>query len=230
MSSGEGMVPLENVNAEKDLGILTDNELTFKAHMAEKIQKANRIVGLIRRSFHFLDTEMFSTLYKSLVRPILEYGSPVWSPEAKGSIIDVENVQRRATKLVDSLSNLSYEERMKILNLPSLEYRRVRGRMIETYKILHNYYDFSFPWLTLESDAIPKETTTGRMKTRGSALKLHKEHKKTPAKRKVFSYQVVNDWNTLPHSVTNAATLNSFKNGLDKFWAKRMYSYTEYGK
>ena len=88
---------------------------------------------MIRRSFTYLDAEVVRTLYTSLVRPSLEYANAVWSPMYKKDAVAIENVQRRATKLVPKLKNLSYEERLKSLNLPSMYYRRARGDMIETF-------------------------------------------------------------------------------------------------
>ena len=71
---------LERVTQEKDLGVTFDNSLSFEFHMAEKISKANRMTGIIRRTFHYLDKEMFLNLYKALVRPPIEYTNQVWSP------------------------------------------------------------------------------------------------------------------------------------------------------
>ena len=80
---------------------------------------------------------MFLDLYKTLVRPHLEYATPIWTPLYKKDSIMLENVQRRATRLVKALSGLTYQERLLELGLPSLEYRRLRADVIEVYKIIH---------------------------------------------------------------------------------------------
>ena len=80
---------------------------------------------------------MFTSIYKSAVRPHLEYASCVWSPMFKKDKILIENIQRRATKFVKCLKHMSYEDRLKTLGLPSLEYRRERSDMIQVYKIMH---------------------------------------------------------------------------------------------
>ena len=86
---------------------------------------------------------MFLSLYKTLVRPHLEYANCVWSPFFKMDITRLEKVQRRSTKIVPSLADLPYAERLKQLNLPTLSYRRVRGDMIQVFKIMNGLTDMS---------------------------------------------------------------------------------------
>ena len=132
---------LECVEQMKDLGVIIDKDLSFEFHTQEKINKANRIMGMIRRAFTYLDEEMFLCLFKAFVRPHVEYANAVWNPYKAKDVLAVENVQRRATKLLPSLKSLSYSERLKKLKLPTLVYRRARGDMIETYKLLMSYND-----------------------------------------------------------------------------------------
>ena len=75
------------------------------------------------------------------MRPRLEYAASILNPYKKGYIDDLEKVQRRATKLLQNISHLSYPERLAALSLPTLVYRRISGDMIETFKILSNIYD-----------------------------------------------------------------------------------------
>ena len=74
---------LEHVFSEKDLGVIIDSDLTFEEHITTKIKKANQMMGLVRRSFTFLDGNTFTRLYTTIVRPHLEYGQAVWSPHLK---------------------------------------------------------------------------------------------------------------------------------------------------
>ena len=117
---------LEEVQEEKDLGVIVDNKLKFKSHISQKISKANSMLYLIKNCFKHLDENMFLLLYKSLVRPHLEYASSAWNPITKEDIIRIEGVQRQATKLIPNLSTLNYTERMTKLELPSLYFRRLR--------------------------------------------------------------------------------------------------------
>ena len=77
----------------------------------------------------------------SLVRPHIEYINQVWSPHLIKHITALENVQRRASKLIPGYKELDYKEHLNRLNLPTLSYRRLRGDMIEIYKILTGNYD-----------------------------------------------------------------------------------------
>ena len=121
---------------ERDLGVLIDDKLEFDKHIRGIVNKANRMLGLIRIGFSCLDEEIFMNLYPVLVRPLLEYCVQVWSPYKQKYINLIEGVQRRATRLVPSLRKLSYEKRLEKLKLTMLIERRFRGDMIETYKIL----------------------------------------------------------------------------------------------
>ena len=151
---------------------------------------------------------MFLRLYKSLVRPHLEYASPVWSPYLKKHQIFLENVQRRATKLIKNLSQLSYKERLLQLGLPSLEYRRMRADMLQVYKILNNIN------LPSTNDLL---ITAYCNRTRGHNLKLSKQSSNTELRRNRFSIRVVDSWNNLTHEIVNAPSVNSFKNKLNSF-------------
>ena len=95
----------------------------FEEHIAYKVNKANALVGLIRRSFSYLDGELFKKLFTSFVRPHLEYAQAVWHPYLLKQKRIIENFQIRATKLVDGMKNISYVDRLKKLNLQSLEFR-----------------------------------------------------------------------------------------------------------
>ena len=126
---------IHNVDYEKDLGVIFDTKLNFSKHISTKVKLANRNLGIISKTFTFMAPEMFLTLYKSLVRPHLEYASVIWSPKFKKDKIVIGNVQRRATRLVQSLKTLTYKERLIKLGLPTLEYRRERADLIQTFKL-----------------------------------------------------------------------------------------------
>ena len=117
MVSENEEIELEKVKNEKDLGVIIDQNLTFRDHITSKVNIANRNLGIIFRTFTYIDEGMFLNLYKSLIRPHVEYATPIWSPLYKKDKIIIENVQRRATKLVSSCKNLSYTERLRKLGI-----------------------------------------------------------------------------------------------------------------
>ena len=122
---------IKEVQLEKDLGIWLDNKLTFETHIIKKANKANGMTAVIKKSFTKVTKQVFLNIYKCLIRPHLEFANIIWHPRLIKHQKILENVQRRATRLVSELKNLSYYERLKELKLSSLEYRRKRGTMIE---------------------------------------------------------------------------------------------------
>ena len=120
-------IKLQVVTDEKDLGIIIQNNLKCDKQCAKAVNTATRVLGMIKRTFVHLDKVVFIALYKSLVRPHLEYCVQAWCPHYCKDIDLLERVQRRATKMVTALSNCSYEDRLKILGLTTLATRRIRG-------------------------------------------------------------------------------------------------------
>ena len=203
--------PLISTDVEKDLGVLVTSDLKVSSQVSKVASKANCVVGQIRRSFTFMDKQMFSSLYKSLVRPIMEYAVQAWSPYLEQDKLKLEKVQRRATKIVPELSELPYEERLAQLGLPSLEARRERGDLIEVFNILKGFENIDrTTFFHLASEIGPNIT-------RGSSLKLNKPRWPTTKRNKFFDTRVINKWNELPEWVVSSETINTFKNNLDRY-------------
>ena len=208
-------IMMEEVTVEKDLGIHIDMDLKFRKQAAAAVAKASQVMAVIRRSFQILDKSTLPVLYKTLVRPHLEYGNIIWGPFNRADQQLVERVQRRATKMVPELRHLSYSERLQELNLPSLYHRRRRGDMIMVYQLLHGGIDLD-----------PQDFFTAGISrsTRGHAWRLIKPRAITRIRRNAFSVRVINDWNGLPPAVVSAETLNQFKNRLDRHWTHIAYT------
>ena len=181
---------------------------------AKKVNKANSLFGMIRRTFLHLDKENFKLLFTSIVRPHLEYANSVWNPQLKRLINMVENVQRRATKCIPGLSNLTYKERLEILDLPTLQYRRYRGDMIEVFKCAHLLYDNE-----VLNDFLTFKCNEGH-NLRGHRYRLNKVLFRKDVRKHAFTARVTNQWNNLPDHITGAPTINIFKNRLDRLWKK----------
>ena len=177
---------MDHVFEEKDLGVVIDSDLTFDEHILTKVRVANAMVGLIRRTFSYLDPMMFLKLFTAFVRPHLEYAVAVWSPHLKKHIDAIENVQIRATKLVDGFGKLTYQERLEKLNLQTLAYRRLRGDIIEIHKHFHRYDHHPLPG---ERDQVDNRVSSFMKSTRKMAKNdpisyegqnLHFEYRNSP--------------------------------------------------
>jgi len=132
----------------------------------------------------------------------------VWCPYKKGDIEIIEKVPKRATKLIISLKHLSYSERLKQLQLPTLKYRRLRGDMIQVFKMVHKY----------DVCAAVKLNFNTLSTTWGNKYKLQKSASHYNFRKFSFCSRVVNIRNSLPDSVVDADMLNNFKSHLDKHW------------
>lgn len=200
---------LEVVEYQKDLGVYITSNLKWETHIISITKKTNSILYIIRKAFFYIDKTLFLKLYKTYIRPLLEYAFQIWSPYFKKDIELLERVQRRATKMVPCLRNCPYEDRLKELGLTSLEQRRKRGDLIETYKILNKYYNV--PDLT---DIYIKNENRH---LRGHTLKLRVPSTSSNPHKHFLPNRIVNDWNKLPQSVISAPSVNSFKNRLDNY-------------
>ena len=177
---------------------------------------------VVRNTFQFLDRYMFIPLYKTLVRPHLDYAMPVWSPHLKKHIIAIENAQRRATKQLPGMTNLSYEHRLRILGLPTLTYRRYRGDMIECHKITHGLYDNSVtPYLPNWEDFTDREWHSHK----GHKYKLYTLRTNKNTRKNAFPIRIITNWNSLSKKVVESNTLNSFNTNLDKHWSSQEVVY-----
>ena len=153
---------------------------------------------------------MFLHLYRAQVRPHIEYANVVWHPYKIKDIETIERVQRRATKLIPGLKDRSYEQRLRTLGLFTLAFRRLRGDLIETYKIVSGLSD---------PETSPDLHLLGETNTRGNGRKLEvrRADGKHMLRHNFFTIRVAKVWNELPREVVWARSLDDFKNKLDRF-------------
>ena len=198
-------------HGEKDLGIYVSDNFKFGEHVAKIAAKANSILGCVERTFSYMDCEMFKTIYKSLIRPHLEYACQSWSPYLKKDINLLEQVQRRATAIVPELTNLPYPARLKALGLTTLEDRRIRGDLIEVYKMTHGLTNID------PSQFFVFAPDNRGPSTRGHRFKLAVPHVRLDLRKYFFSVRVIKLWNNLPADVVNSTSVNTFKSSYDKY-------------
>ena len=150
---------LSTTNCEKDLGIWLSSTLRPSVQCQKAYSKAMQSLATIKRSFKNITQDSFNILYKTYIRPHIEYCIQAWSPYYAKDIDMLEKIQHRATKLVPHLSNLPYKEQIQTLNLYSLYCRRQRGNLIETFKILKQYLSIdSTKFFTLSTSNLIKRT------------------------------------------------------------------------
>ena len=110
--------------------------LTPVLRISKITSTANSRLGIIRNTFHIVDKEGFFILYKSNVMPILEYGISVQSPHLRKQDKEIEQIQRRATRLIKGFEHYNYPERLQELNVPTLYHRRCRCDLIQVFRII----------------------------------------------------------------------------------------------
>ena len=152
---------------------------------------------------------MMVRLYKSLVRPHLEYSSPAWSPHYRKDKHLLERVQHRFTLLFDDLKALECHERLQKVRLCSLEERRNWADLIELFKMVKGISSVPLQSFFQLADV---------RCTRGHRWKLVKEHSRCDARLYFFSVRVLNRWNSLPR----VNCVNCFKSQLDKMRNNQM--------
>ena len=128
---------LNTSNAHTDLGIMVDSTLKFHQHADFIVSKVFKKAHFILKCFSRLCPSSFTLLYTTFLRPVLEYCSQIARPSYSSFVTRLESCQRRLTKWCKPIKHLTYQERLKRLNLPSVEQRLLRGDLILTYQILH---------------------------------------------------------------------------------------------
>ena len=185
-----GGISITPYEEEKDLGIHITSNLRWDLHITECIKKANRMIGMIKRTFSYMNKDMFNALYKTFVRPMLEYAPQVWNPHIARNIEALEKVQRRATKIVPGLKDLPYENRLQALKLFPLKDRRLRGDMIATYQMMNGLMDVNYHKL------IPINDVTNII-TRSHSQQLKGKKCNNMWRKNLFTQRRVLSWNEL---------------------------------
>ncbi len=116
------------------MGVIINNRLSSQEHVQEKVRNMHNLLGNMRVAFTYINEKIRKKMITSFIRPTLEYAAVLWNSNLKKHIKKIEKAQRAATRWVSSLRDLSYEERLKKLQLSTLTERRERGDMIMLYK------------------------------------------------------------------------------------------------
>jgi ribonuclease P/MRP protein subunit RPP40 len=200
------VLPIDN--SVCDLGVLTDDKLSYKGHINLIVSKAMQRLGLLFRGFLCRDISFLRRAFVTYIRPLVEYCSVVWSPCLKKYIDILEKVQKKFSKRIPCLRGLSYTERLARLNLQPLELRRLQFDLIFYYNILNNqssidkdeFFTFHVPPLS----------------SRHPIPFIQKPKSATNHLLSSFRYRSVDCWNSLSLEVQNATSIKSFKTALIK--------------
>ena len=209
-------VLIPQASSVKDLGVIISSDLKWHNYVSKICAKSISLSYLILKSFHSKDPFFFSNLFKLYIRPNLEYNVSVWNPYHIGDIKKVELVQATFTRIVFRKLNIkydSYRHRLEILNLDTLEIRRLKLDLISIYKILHNLVELKF------ENFFTISPTLKLYNLRRHELHLQKPKlPQTSVRQHFFTYRTVNIWNQLPQDIVNSSSLENFKfklNSLD---------------
>ena len=208
--SSNTIITLPSVEEEKDLGVKFESSLKFNKQVLDVVNRTNRLTGMIKRTFTFMNKYMFLMIYKSLIRSIIDYGITVWYPSSKKNIQLIENVQRSATKLVPELKGLSYQDRLRSLNLTTLLYRRQRYDLIQIFKIVNGLEDIDSERFFTFNDNL----------TRGHLFRISKPSINKSLRLNMFPVRSIDNWNNLSEDIVLSDSVASFKTKLDKYWSR----------
>jgi len=186
---------------ERDLGVIFDERLTFQTHIDSVVNRARRLISLMFRSFRARSDNVIIPIYKTMIRPQLEYASTVWNPYLLKHVKQIESVQRYVTKRLTNYSLLSYEERLLELKLPSLKIRRDYFDLLEMYKIIKK---LSYAGHNIDISFLNRLS-------RGHAFRIRPNNYRLNTRKSALFVRAVNAWNELPTQVASEPDLKRFK-------------------
>ena len=216
-------IALSVTDEERDLGVIVSSSLKPGAQCESAAKKANQVLGLISRSFHYRTKETIVPLFKSLVRPKLEFAAAAWNPWLEKDIECLEKIQKRLIRLLSNVKGLTYEEKLKDAGLMTLKDRRERGDVIETFKTLNgiNNVDKS-AWFEIPEQEQNRPGTRSHTTIRVDGedevrVSLLREHARTDIRKNSFRLRAARAWSEIPDNVRNVKTTNAFKNAYDRW-------------
>ena len=197
LSAGKSLIIIKQSDCEKDVGVLVPTNLKFEEQCSAAIAKANCVLGQIKRAFNTRDTGVILNAFKTYVLPHLDYCCQVWSPATKKWSKKIEQVQKRALRLIPSLNGLSYINKLKSLEMLTLENRR-------------NLFDLA-TMFSMQKDQ-ESASDQNRMKTRSiQNEELSKPKFRLEIRKNFHQIRTTDQWNMLPIEVRKSNSLFTFK-------------------
>jgi ribonuclease P/MRP protein subunit RPP40 len=202
-----------------DLGIQIDSKLKFSCHVSDVVSRAKQRVFLLFRSFSTRVIQNLLKGYVCYVLPLVSYCSQVWAPYLLADIYALESVQRLFTRRLPGLEKLSYSDRLRRLNLPSLELRRLWADLVLCYKIINGH-------VAGPMERYGLKFVTHKRDGRRHTMKLQGEFCRIDVRLHFFSERVVKPWNSLPVETVNASSVYDFKNKMKDFNFNAFLTFT----
>lgn len=210
------LVELESTHCERDLGVVVTSSGKQNGQVSTASNKANRLLGMCINTFDTYDQEIASVMYKTFIRPHLEFAVPVWNPYLIQDIKQLEKVQRRALRAIPGFRSLSYAERLEKMNLTTLQERRIRGDLIQVFKIQRGIDKVNWPCL--------RQVEVKKRELRSHDHQLRREITSNSLRHNFLMNRVASVWNRLPSEAINSRDVNEFKGHIDRADIRRMIS------
>lgn len=212
---GDGI--LSKTNSERDLGIVITSDLKSSEQSRRAAARATMVACRIKNTFTYFNRQLVNLLYKSFVRPHLEFAVSAWNPYRRSDIEVLEKVQRRFSKLAPDLKSKPYVERRQALGWTTLEDRRRRGDLIQLHKIQHGKDRVELIHGNQRIASSGLDSPAGRTR-RGHMAVERQLVRSCRARHNFFTNRIAGSWNALDDTTKNTGNTNNFKNRIDKFF------------
>ena len=204
---------LKFVDTHTDLGVTINKNLKFHTHVHEVARKAGGLAANLLKSTLCRSEEFMLDLFKTHIRPIMDYASPLWNTGYVEDTKALESVQRRWTKKINGFDSLEYQDRLAALRLFSVKGRLLRSDIIYCWKIFHGKCGVSPEQIFILSNS----------STRGHSFKIYHVRSTIDVRQKFFSVRIIPVWNNLPNNVVSCTTLATFKTALHSHMIDKFY-------
>ena len=202
------------VTSHSDLGVTVDRDLKFHSHINSKATTCNSMITNIFSCILCREEKFMLNLYKTYLRPILEYASSLWNCGYVADLRKLERIQRRWTRSISGLSELPYHDRLRKLDLFSVQGRLLRADLILVYKIINNLCSINGIFIQCPLPNI-----------RGHPHKLFKPRAQLELRRRFFNVRIIDTWNRLSSDTVTAANINIFKSLLRRDLGDNLFQY-----
>ena len=208
--------PIAFTDRHPNLGVEVHKSLKFHTHIRKTAGMCHGISTNIFASTLCRDAEFIMNVYVSHIRPKLEYCSCVWNLGYLEDLRQLERVQRRWTRSVVGLEETPYGERLRLLDLFSMQGRLLRADLIMVWKIFNGL-------CAISPDQVFTMNPSSR---RGHSLKIFLPRSNLEIRKRSFAIRVVNDWNSLCETTVTSQSLDTFKRLLQRDLGQRLYDFS----